>query len=514
MFTITLGLHTQKHHIDLYENKLEIARKMYNILVKQCIKRLSALRQDRKYIKALKQYRILKDSSKEDDLDKLNKIKDVLNERIAYFKLRKTDLESFLDSDKNIYKKNLGSTSRQKIALRVYESLSKVLYNNGKKMHFKKFGQILSIEGKSNKTDIRLVDGQFQYGKYEPVKLRIKKQDLFLQETLKYIEDGKVKISFCRLIKKYIKGKVKYYLQVVLKGEMPPKRNSDGTFRREPNKSTGRVGIDNGTSTMAIVSNKKVILAELAKNIEKYNSEIKFLSQKLERSRRLSNPNNFNEDGTVKKNTKSQKLEWIRTKNYIRILYKLKDAYRRKSVYVRETHCQLANEIISLGDEFYVEKVNYSALAKRSTKPTEFNKTTGKCKKKRRFGKSILDRSPSLFITILENKLEHLDIKLKYINTRTFRASQYNHISDTYTKKQLSQRYNYIEDNIIQRDLYSAFLIMNSNKSLKNTNKKLCKQEYKQFVLNHDKCIEHMISKNEKYPKSFGLDKFKSAFAE
>lgn len=509
MYTITLGLHTKKHHIDLYDKKLDIARKMYNILVKQCIKRLAALRQDRKYLKALKQYRALKESSKDTSIE-IKKVISILNSRIEHFKLRKSDLESFLDNDKNIYKKNLGSTSRQKIALRVYSSLEKMLYSNGKMMHFKKFGNILSIEGKSNKTDIRLINGYFQYGKHKPVKLAIKKQDLFIQETLDNINQNKSAVAFCRLLKKYIKGKVKYYLQVIVKGELPPKRKVDGSFRSKISTTEGRVGIDPGVSTMSIVSEKKAILAELAENINSYNINIARLSQKLERSRRLSNPSNYNEDGTIKKSTRNNKLEWIKTKNYIRLLYKLKDAYRKKSLYVRESHNRLANEVSRLGNEFYIENMNYSALAKKSSKSTELNKKTGKCKRKKRFGKSILDRSPSLFITLLENKLNRQGIKLKYINTRTFRASQYNHLTDTYSKKPLSQRYNNLEELIIQRDLYSAFLIMNSNRTLKNVDRNRCKSSYEQFIMNHNNCINELIEENKKRPKSFGLDKFRN----
>ena len=517
MYTITLGLHTNKYHIDLYNKKLEFARKMYNILVKQCIKRLTSLRQDKQYIKAVKEYNKIKNSTKKDDEVRVKELKTIMNDRVKFFKLTKTDLESFLDNDKNQYKKQLGSTSRQKVALRVYNALEKVLYSCGKKLHFKKFGQLLSIEGKSNKTDIRfkipdghnansearcLEIGKFQYMKFEPVDIKIKKSDLFNQEVLEYIDCGKATISFCRLVKKYVKGKEKFYLQLIVKGEMPPKRNSDGSYRRKPTPTGKRVGIDLGTSTIAIVSNNKVILKELAQDSKKYNDEIIYLSRKLERSRKLSNPNNFNEDGTIKKGVK---LNWVLSKNYKRTLFKLKDAYRRKSAYVKENHSSLANEILSLGDNIYTETMNFKALARKSTKPVEFNEKTGKNKRKKRFGKSILDKSPSLFLTILENKLKFEGETLRKVNTQTFKASQYNHIEDKYIKKPLSQRVNKFEDIIIQRDLYSAFLLMNSNKDLKTTNRTLCKMNFNTFVKNHNLYINELKNKDVKYPLSFGL---------
>ena len=99
--------------------------------------------------------------------------------------------------------------------------------------------------------------------------LKIKKSDLFNQEVLEYIDCGKATISFCRLVKKYVKGKEKFYLQLIIKGEIPPKRNSDGSYRRKPTPTGERIGIDLGTSTIAVVSRDKVILKELAQNIKK-----------------------------------------------------------------------------------------------------------------------------------------------------------------------------------------------------------------------------------------------------
>ncbi|MBQ3423399.1 MAG: hypothetical protein IJH34_17470, partial [Romboutsia sp.] len=82
MYTITLGLHTNKYHIDLYNKKLEFARKMYNILVKQCIKRLSTLRQDKEYIKAIKEYSKIKNSTKKDDEIRIKELKSIMNNRV------------------------------------------------------------------------------------------------------------------------------------------------------------------------------------------------------------------------------------------------------------------------------------------------------------------------------------------------------------------------------------------------------------------------------------------------
>ena len=68
-------------------------------------------------------------------------------------------------------------------------------------------------------------------------------------------------ISYNRIIRNRIKGKYKYYVQIVFKGTQPTKRNKDGSFKKCL--GTGDVGLDIGTSTIAISSNTDVKIIEL-----------------------------------------------------------------------------------------------------------------------------------------------------------------------------------------------------------------------------------------------------------
>ena len=105
-------------------------------------------------------------------------------------------------------------------------------------------------------------------------------------------------------------------------------------------------------------------------------------------------------------------------------------------------------------------------------------------------------------------KKEILDRKLIEVNTVTFRASQYNHITDEYVKKKLNHRYTKIYDDKIQRDLYSAFLIKNSNQENTHADRNKCLQTYDSFKIQHDKCISNLLTQSHKYPTSMGLKHF------
>jgi hypothetical protein len=81
---------------------------------------------------------------------------------------------------------------------------------------------------------------------------------------------------------------------------------------------------------------------------------------------------------------------------------------------------------------------------------------------------------------------------LKRIDTWKVKASQYNHIEDKFNKKDLNDRWNDFDEFKIQRDLYSAFLIMNVNNDLKTINKDLCIEKFNRFKELHDIEIERL----------------------
>lgn len=111
------------------------------------------------------------------------------------------------------------------------------------------------------------------------------------------------------------------------------------------------------------------------------------------------------------------------------------------------------NHLRSLGDIFVTEPKNTKKLQKRSTKDgTDKN---GRCTRKKRFGKSVKNRCPGYFQMQAEQKFAcYIEVPNNY------RASQYDHTSDSYIKKELSQRmYSLSDGTAVQRDWYSSYLL-------------------------------------------------------
>ena len=75
---------------------------------------------------------------------------------------------SFHENVKQIqkhFKDNIDSFTAQKIATTLWKSYDKLFFGNGKKIYFKRYGELNSLEGKSNKTGIRLVDDMLIWNK-------------------------------------------------------------------------------------------------------------------------------------------------------------------------------------------------------------------------------------------------------------------------------------------------------------------------------------------------------------
>ena len=260
------------------------------------------------------------------------------------------------------------------------------------------------------------------------------------------------------------------------------KQTNDGEIKRYIGE--GDVGLDIGTQTIAIASKNDVKIYELADRVQNIENEKLKLLRRLDRSRRKSNPENYNEDGTIKKQG-NKKVVWIKSNRYVRGQNKLKELYRKQADVRKYQHECLANEILEQGDTVYVETMNYKSLQKRA-KNTTVNEKTGKINKKKRFGKSLANKAPAMLLTILDRKLNYCNKQLIKIDTWSVKASQYDHNEDNYKKKKLSDRWNILSGINVQRDMYSAFLIMNVNDDLKSINKEKCKQRFERFITLHN----------------------------
>lgn len=475
-FIVEFPLKTEKCQEDILNKRLEIGRKIYNSLVNVTQKRYKEMIKTKKYRTLLSSLTGNKKSDKE--------IWKQINDIRKQYGMSEYSFHEDVKQMQKHFKDNIDSFTAQKIATTLWKSYDKLFYGNGTKVYYKKYGEFHSLEGKSNKSGIRFKDDMILWNGLEiPVVI----------DYDNYYEYQAMKSDICynRIVRKYVRNKYKYYVQIVFKGNPPVKVNAE-TGEIKHCIGTGDVGLDIGTSSIAISSQTDVKILELADKVQNIENQKQRLLRKMDRSRRATNQDNYNEDGTVKKQG-DKKSVWNKSKHYIKYQNQVKELYRRQADIRKYQHECLSNYIISLGNKVYVESMSFAGLQKRA-KNTEKD-TKGKFKRKKRFGRTLANKAPSMLLTIIDRKLGYYDKKLIEINTFDAKASQFNHFDGTYTKKSLSQRWNDFNGIKIQRDMYSAFLIMNINDDLKSFDIDKCNERFENFYLLHNLEVNRLAGK-------------------
>lgn len=328
--------------------------------------------------------------------------------------------------------------------------------------------------------------------------IKYKKNDTLINNALKDIKNNYTKVKYCRIIRKWHKNKYVYKCQLILEG-IPPKKNNI------PILIDKTVGIDIGTSTIAVVSDNNYIFKELAENIALIDREKRQLQRHRDRQNKANNPNNFNIDGTVKKGCKY----WHRSNAMIKTDNKIKTLCLKRSNQLKQSHILLANEILKLGSNIIVEDMQWSALAKKSKK-TEISDKTGKYKKKKRFGKTIANHAPSTLISIINTKLGYIDKQVNKVDCFKTCATKFNHVTGEFMDTDLNTRFVNINGNEIQRDLHSAFnlkyIIISKDKYDYDIN--TMNENFDSFILKHNELLDSLKNQKQlghKFPSCMGI---------
>lgn len=466
-FAMEFELIAGNQEINFLEKRFNTGSNIYNLCLNHCIKQLNKLKRNKKYRKSVKALRTVnrkleKKNLPQDEIKRLKEIKIFCTNKIKElekeYQFTENDIQKYAKVSREFIGNILNSNIVQKIASTAFDAVKKIQYRKTKKVKFKKKGEI-SLEGKNNRTGF-IFD-------IKTMKLKLGKR-LFC--NLKTIDERqkncfKNRIKFCRVFKRYIRGKKRYFLQIVFEG-IPETNFQIGE---------GEVGLDIGTSTVAVSSDNEVKLLKLSKT-EQEARKIRILQRSLDRKRRMANPDNFDEYGKLKKKRK----EWKFSKNYFKELNKLKEIYRKKKVKDNQHKNILVKFILSQGDTVKAEKTSVNSWKNRSKK-TVTNKNNGKNISKKRFGKAVNNNAPGTLKRKLSEKLSYFGKELIEINPFKTKASQFNHISQEFKKCSLEVRFKeLIQGIVVQRDLYSAFLIKNVE-NLSEYNMEKINQQFEEF---------------------------------
>ena len=483
-FVLELKLLSSKQDEGVLDLCFKYAWRIKVQLVKHARRQIQKLREDIHCRGLLAERAALKTAKDRFAAKRRTAIDHELNDIRMSYGLTKYQFKLWVQPLQHRYGRYIDSRTAQCIADDIWSAVDKYLFGDGKHLRIPHLNDVHSIESNDNKTGIRYRSGHILW-KSLNMQISREKSNSYESEALTR------RVKYCRIVRKQFPGRWHYYVQLVMEGA-PPQKHVVGS---------GRVGVDPGTLSAAVASGRACILTALNDGVSDHENQINRIQRAMDRSRRAMNPDNYKSDGTVRKGRK----RWVYSKRYRALQRAKRSLERRQAASLKCHHERLANDILELGDDVYTEDMNYRGLQKRASETTKNSR--GRYNRKGRFGKSLKNGAPAMLLSIIDRKLHYEGRELHKVNTRTFRASQYNHVTDDYVKKRLSRRYNTINDRWVQRDLYSAFLLMNSADDLQCTDRSLCTDTYDTFLANHDRCIDGLINSNHKLLGSFGISR-------
>ena len=340
-----------------------------------------------------------------------------------------------------------------------------------------------------------------------------------------------------------IRGKLRVFCHITVEGKPCEKYDSKGNPRHSYGK--GEVGIDLSPQCVELATLDKVDAFNLAERNghSSFENELKEkeLNRAMDRSRRATNPQYYNEDGTIRKGKKI----WKKSKRYKKLQKRHRDLCRKNAINRHLAINQTVHEIRAMADNVVIEPSNVKSMQKRAKKqeqpktesanpaaaentaanqpvqdkpkvdnqiknakgkksrnpkqPKAENKTPKRGRgqgRRKRFGRSILNRCPGYFFSRLKQVFESTGGEFHEVD-RMYRASQYDHLANAYIKKKLGDRWHIFLDGLpVQRDLYSSYLLLCHNEDYTAPDRNKCIQHFYKFVEHHSECMENLVHNN------------------
>ncbi|MDR6999928.1 transposase [Neobacillus niacini] len=440
----------------------DCGRQLYNACLGESMKRLKVIQRTDLYKETIQLSKCLKED-KEKRKDNFR----TLNEKFGFTDFSIQSFGTKTKNDSIFIAEHLGTHVCQKIATRAFKAVQKYAFKQAKKVRFKRKGEFVSLEGKNNQTFLTYSNGYVLIGKRLTLKCLFDPKDKWMQYALKQ------KIKYCRIIKKEVKGKNHFYIQLILEG-YPYRKYELGKEN---------IGLDIGPSTIAIVGESKAELKEFCEEVVLMEKEKRRINRKMDRQRRANNPSNYQNNGVVKKGKK----KWVFSNRYQHTRSEHRELERKIKEVRKQLHGRDTNQILQRAFSIQTEKLSYKAFQKI-------------------FGKSIGRKAPSKFLTILKRKVISQGGEFREFPTNSTKLSQSCHCGRV-KKKPLKQRWHNCECGVIaQRDLFSAYLARYVTKTNRINIQKAC-EDWIKFSIVLDECVSKLkIMKPErKYISTFGI---------
>lgn len=477
VLTVTYPLIINTAAADELNKRLRIGCDIYNAMLHAKLKQLRQLEQTRAWRKnqqIIREEYAAETADAEDGVAETKK-KSRHSERLKNaFKTKQDMLKEYgftkftFLSDAIIYAKPYARQIPSKMAslsigTPMWTAFEKYFFSNGQRIHYKKYQNFNSIET-DNKSGLRLLtdDKGKDYlllsnrnAGAKPLCINLRPYETDYDKAMK---SGEIKII--RIVRRRQNNKDRFYAQTVIKVQPFIKTDIQGLPLHPI--GTGAVGLAIWQGTLYAVSSAQVKKFDLMPGNEEYQLKKDELNKSLTLLRQALNPDNYEEDGQIKKgiidpNGRRVKLIWRYNNRYYRLRDKKREMERKHKDNMSILKNKIVYELLSMGDEFFIYDVSY-----RKDKPEwdEDNPLPQKeYRKKKRRRKSIQDSAPAELVTKLNNKLAMYDkppVVKVHIKDKDY---WYNHKKAGEDMTAYKGDVVCIGDNVIPHTVYRAFLV-------------------------------------------------------
>jgi hypothetical protein len=350
-FLVELPLLVDSAQASRLHAHLEAGRCLYNALLAEANKRLKRMRKDPAWQAA----RAIPRTKQQERAQAFSQVR-------RKYRFSEYEMHEYAKRARCTWiAEHLDATMAQTLATRAYQAVNRVCLGKAKKVRFRSRGRGLdSVEGKRNDVGMRFVldpnagDGGFLIWNQEVIPALINWRDPVVQHGLRH------PIKYVRLLRRKAsspraKGadseSNRYFVQLILQGHAYHKPKHEA--------GSGTIGLDIGPSTLAIVPQEGecqfvTFCDELVPNARQKRR----LQRKMERQRRANNPDNYDEQGRVKKAGKTR-LRWKESKRYRAIRRQHATAKRKLAAHRKSLHGKLVHDIVKVGTTIRIEQTAF-----------------------------------------------------------------------------------------------------------------------------------------------------------
>lgn len=403
---------------------------------------------------------------------------DMLNEcGLTKFGVRKDAIQASKPYVKNI-SSNMAGIS---IGEPLWMALSALIYGNGKKVYFKSIRDFNRLES-DNKSGMRLLqDEKGYYLFFANQQAKTKKLKVYLKGTDRTDYDKNMlsrPIRRVALIRKKINGTYRYYCHVTVEGVPYVKTDKNGNRLHPVGK--GRVGVTVYRGMVYAVGKTDVKIWNLCPGLNVYQQQRDELVREMEEIRRRLNPDNYNEDGTIRKQPEKGRLHWNVNCAYQNLLRQKNRLEWKEMENRRLLKNKIVYELLKMGDSFVTYDTSY--ITKKPDYDADNPLPLSQYREKAQRRRDIQEAAPAELMVRLNRKLVS-EGKEPAAEIRVPKELWwYHHEKDRSDQEYYRGHHVNVCGHMIPEFLYRAFLVLYYDTEGKRYDRAGCMRHVKKFI--------------------------------